>query len=269
VIIPSTDNSLLEAERDAAVKELEKNGYKTVTGASNQDPTQERKLVQSYIALGVKGLIWDVTSSTSSAQTVQLAKDANIPSVLMDQPITKDGIAIKQLYSDNKQCGELAAQEFVKLTNGSGKYALLRGIESQDNETQRNQGILSVVSQSQGLQLVGQQSAKWDETQANQVTSTFLQKAPDLVGVIAENDTMALGAAAAITAAGKQAVVVGIDGSSDAEDAIKKGGPLKATAAQPLVQGATLAADTLMQYLTDHQLPSPERQQLPCTLFTG
>lgn len=268
VITGSEDNTLLRDEAAAAKKVLEAAGYEVVTGVFNFDAAQELKLVQNYISLGVVGLVWDVADSTTSAQAMKLAKDAGIPTVTMDQPISEDGIAIKQIYSDNEQCGQLAAQEFLRLTGGTGDYAHLQGILAQSNEQLRDQGISGELEASD-LVLIGKDTASWDQTKANQLTSTFLQKSPGLVGVIAENDTMALGAAAAIEAAGSSAVVVGIDGSPDAIAAVDAGGAMKATAVQPLVLGGQQAAETLVKYLEDGELPSEERQENPCTIYNG
>lgn len=269
IITGSKDNSLLRDEAAAARAVLEAEGYDVVSGVFNFDAAQELKLVQNYISLGVKGLVWDVADSATSAQAMQLAKDAGIPTVTMDQAITEDGIAIKQIYSDNQQCGQLAAEEFARLTGGSGDYAHLQGVLAQTNEQLRDAGISGVLEGDDAFVLIGKDTANWDQTEANQLTSTFLQKSPGLVGVIAENDTMALGAAAAIEAAGSSAIVVGIDGSSDAKEAISSGSAMKATAVQPLVLGAEQAAQVLVDYLADEVLPDEERQQNPCTIFNN
>jgi len=68
--------------------------------------------------------------------------------------------------------------------------------------------------------MVAQQSANWDQTQAFQKMETILQANPDIKGVIAGNDTMAVGAAAALKAAKRSdVIVVGFDGSDDASTA--------------------------------------------------
>ena len=81
--------------------------------------------------------------------------------------------------------------------------------------------------------MVAQQSANWSQTEAFAKMETILQGQVDIKGVIAGNDTMALGAAAALKAAGKKnVIVVGFDGSPDVVAAIK-GGEIKATVLQP------------------------------------
>ena len=71
--------------------------------------------------------------------------------------------------------------------------------------------------------MVARQSANWDQAQAFSVMQSILQAHPDLKGVIAGNDTMAMGAVAALKSAGRSdVVVVGFDGSNDARDAISQ-----------------------------------------------
>ena len=59
----------------------------------------------------------------------------------------------------------------------------------------------------------------------------ILQSNPDIKGVFAHNDEMALGALEAIEASGKDIKVVGFDATDDAQKAVKEG-KLAATVAQ-------------------------------------
>ena len=53
-----------------------------------------------------------------------------------------------------------------------------------------------------GLTMVAAQSANWSQAEAFQKTETMLQAHANIRGIIAGNDTMALGAAAAVKSAG-------------------------------------------------------------------
>ncbi|MGH9162923.1 MAG: substrate-binding domain-containing protein, partial [Vicinamibacteraceae bacterium] len=87
-------------------------------------------------------------------------------------------------------------------------------------------------------------------------------------GVIAGNDTMALGAAAALKAAGMRDVfVVGFDGSPDAIAAIKAG-EMQATVLQPAARIAHMAVDQAHAYITTGSTGQPEKQAIDCELVT-
>ena len=78
---------------------------------------------------------------------------------------------------------------------------------------------------------------------------TILQANPDIKGVISGNDTMAMGAIAALAAANrKDVIVVGFDGSNDVRDSILAGG-IKATVLQPAYQEAQVAVEQADAYI--------------------
>ena len=97
---------------------------------------------------------------------------------------------------------------------------------------------------------------------------SILQANPGIKGVISGNDTMAMGASAALQAAGrKDVLVVGFDGSNDVRDAIK-GGKIAATVLQPAFQIAQLAVVQADQYLAKGSASQPEKQSIDCVLIT-
>jgi erythritol transport system substrate-binding protein len=152
--------------------------------------------------------------------------------------------------------------------NGNGEYAELLGKESDTNAQIRTKGFHAVLDQYPGLKLVSAQSANWSQAEAFQKTETMLQAHGNIAGIIAGNDTMALGAAAALKSAGKSNVqVTGFDGSPDAIDAIERG-ELRATALQPAVLISRLAVDEADRYLKTGSTGQPELQIIPCELVT-
>ena len=143
---------------------------------------------------------------------------------LIDREINETGIAKAQIVSNNAQGAQLAGQAFVEAMGEKGNYVELVGKESDTNAGVRSDGYHNVISQYPDLKLVQQETANWDQQEAFTKMETILQRNSDIQGVIAGNDTMALGAVAAIKAAGlTDVVVVGFDGSPDAIAAIKAG----------------------------------------------
>ena len=98
---------------------------------------------------------------------------------------------------------------------------------------------------------------------------TILQANPGIKGVICGNDTMAMGAWAALEAAGRtEVIVVGFDGSNDVRDSILNGG-IKATVLQPAYRQAQLAVEQADQYLETGSTGQPEKQLMDCVLITS
>ena len=84
-----------------------------------------------------------------------------------------------------------------------------------------------------GLEIVASLPGDWDRGKAANITNDILTRNPDLVGIFAANDGMALGAVESVYAAGKgdQVTIIGVDGNSDAVKSIKDG-RLNASVAQ-------------------------------------
>ena len=195
------------------------------------------------------------------------AKDAGIPVFLIDREINETGIAAAQIVSNNSQGAQLGAQEFVKSLDGKGKYVELLGKESDTNAGVRSQGYKDVLSQYPDLKKVAQQSANWDQQEAFTKMETILQRNRDIDGVIAGNDTMALGAVAALKSAGliDKVKVVGFDGSPDAISEIKKD-KMVATVLQPAALIAEMAVEQADKMIKDGETGQPEKQSIDCEL---
>ena len=151
-----------------------------------------------------------------------------------------------------------------------GKYAELLGKETETACIVRSQGFHDVIDQYDGLEMVAQETANWEQTTAYEKMETMLQAHPDISGVICGNDPMALGAAAACKAAGKtDAVIISVDGSDEARDAIMAG-DMTATALQQAALMAEQAVGILDDYLkTGSTGLDSEKQLIDCRAITA
>jgi erythritol transport system substrate-binding protein len=200
---------------------------------------------------------------------VQKAKDAGVPSFLIDREINATGVAVAQIVSNNYQGAQLGAQEFVKLMGEKGNYVELVGKESDTNAGIRSKGYHDVIDDYPDLKMVAQQSANWSQTEAYSKMESILQANPNIKGVISGNDTMAMGAYAALAAAGrKDVIVVGFDGSNDVRDSITSGG-IKATVLQPAFAQAQMAVEQANDYIKNKKSPEKEKQLMDCVLING
>jgi erythritol transport system substrate-binding protein len=151
----------------------------------------------------------------------------------------------------------------------AGGYVELVGKESDTNAGIRSKGYHDVIDKYPGMKLVGRQSANWSQSEAFQKMETLIQGNRQIKGVIAGNDTMALGAMAALKAAGlSRVIVVGFDGSPDAIASIKAG-EIKATVLQPAAAMAKRAVDQAHKLITTGSTGVPEKQAINCELVTS
>ena len=226
-------------------------------------------MVDTVIGRGAKAIVLDNAGSEASIAAVKKAKDAGIPSFLIDREINATGIAVSQIVSNNYQGAQLGAEEFVKLMGEKGSYVELLGREADLNAGIRSKGYHDVIDEYPDLKMVAQQSANWSQTEGYSKMETILQANPNIQGVIAGNDTMAVGAVAALQAAGrKDVIVVGFDGSNDVRDSIKSGG-IKATVMQPAYAQAQMAVDQAAAYIKTKAAPKDEKQLMDCVLINA
>ena len=269
IITPSPDNVFFKAEQDAADAQAKKLGYQTLVLSHDDDPTKQSQEIDTAISRKAAAIILDNAGADSSVAAVQRAKDAKIPTFLIDREINKTGVAVAQIVSNNAQGAGLGGQEFAKLMDGKGEYAELTGKPTDTNAGVRSQGYHGVLDQYPDLKMVAQQSANWDQAEALQKTQTILQAHPDIKGIIAGNDTMALGAYAAVQAAkNKDIIVVGFDGSPDVVSSILKNG-IKATVLQPASKIAEMAVDQADQYIKTGKAGQSEKQSIDCVLVNA
>ncbi len=268
ILVPSLSNPFFVAEENFANAEAQKLGYKTMVASHNDDANTQQQLIDTAIARHAAAIILDNAGADVSIAPIKKATDAGIPVFLIDREINAKGIAKAQIVSNNFQGAQLEATEFAKLMNYKGTFIELTGLPSDTNAHVREQGVASVLSKFPDLKMVAIQTADWDQTKAFNVTQTLLQAHPNIQGVVADNDTMAMGAEAALLAAHKPNVIVtGFDGSPDVINSIKKG-EIKADVLQPIATFSKLAVEEANQYLTTGSTGKPEKQELDCILIT-
>jgi erythritol transport system substrate-binding protein len=268
VITPSHDNPFFKAEADAAVAKAEELGYTTTSASHDDDPNKQSEMIDAAISANAKAIILDNAGADASIGPVQKAVDAGIKVYLIDREINKTGLATAQIVANNSQGASLVGEEFVKALGGKGTYVELTGKASDTNAGVRSSAYASVISQYPDLVSVAQETANWDQQEAFTKTETILQSNPGINGIIAGNDTMALGAVAAVEAAGLtgKIIVAGFDGSPDAVAAITSGKML-ATGLQPAVSIAELAVVQADEFLTTGKTSEPEKQSIDCVLI--
>jgi erythritol transport system substrate-binding protein len=269
IIMPSPDNPFFKSEAVAAEARAKAMGYDTLVLIHNDDANKQNELFDTAIARKAKAIILDNAGSEASVAAVDKAKKAGIPSFLIDREISATGIAVTQIVSNNYQGAQLGAEEFVKLMGEKGTYVELVGREADINAGVRSKGYHDVIDKYPNMKMVARQSANWSQPEAFKKMESILQANPGIKGVISGNDTMAMGAWAALVAAKRtDVIVVGFDGSNDVRDSILKGG-IKATVLQPAFRQAEIAVEQADKYLKTGSTGLPEKQLMDCVLINA
>lgn len=268
-ITPSHDNPFFKTVADIAVQKGEELGYEVVVMVHDDDATKQAEHFDTAISLGAAAIICDNAGADATIAAVQKAKDAGIPTFLVDREINATGVAEAQIVANNLQGAEAVAEEFVKLMGESGGYIELLGKESDTNAGVRSQGFHNIIDQ-YGMTLLESQTANWSQTEGETVMDTLIQTYGDEIkGVICGNDTMAMGAMAALKTAGMTDVIVcGFDGSNDVRDSILAG-EIKATGLQQIAYITELAVIQADEYIRNGSTGKEEKQLVDCLLINA
>lgn len=268
VVVNDPSNPYWLTEGNVAAAEAKKLGYTSSVQASKGDVSTESNIIDTAIANKSVGIILDPANADGSVGNIQRAMAAKIPVFLVNAEINKTGVALGQLVSNNAQGAALGAQAWIKAAGTKGEYAELLGLPSDNNAATRANGYKSVISQYPDWKKVAEQTANWDRTLGQQKTESILQAEPNITGLIAGNDEMALGAIAALKQANKLdgVTVGGFDGSPDAVTAVTSG-DLAYTVLQPVATFTKAAVDQLNTYITTGKKPAQEKQSFDCVLI--
>src|SRR5262249_54196251 len=138
--------------------------------------------------------------SREMVTAVKRANEAHIPVLIVDSDIdhaaARAAGATTETFigSDNLEGGRLAGAYLVGALAGRGEIAIIEGTTGHESTESRRRGFLAAIAAAPGLAVVASQSANGERDRAFSVMQNILQGHPQLRGVFAANDEMALGA---------------------------------------------------------------------------
>jgi ribose transport system substrate-binding protein len=107
--------------------------------------------------------------------------------------------------------------------NGKGNVVIIEGVGGSSNNQKRVAGFKKALEAFPNIKLLASQPGNFQRALALQVTENLLQAHRQIDGILAANDAMALGAVEALDAANRKALVIGLNGTKEAIDAVKAG----------------------------------------------
>jgi ribose transport system substrate-binding protein len=193
-------------------------------------------------------------SDSNLAPVIKAAIAANIPTVIIDDARTSG--ASSYIGTDQVKIGAQAATFLHDTNPKGGKVAQIEGAAGSPNARARIKGFKEQLATYPDLQLVASQPGNWDRLTALNATSNILRQNPDLIGIYANNDGMALGVFEAVknaNAAGKT-LVVGTDGIREAKKSVQAG-EMSATVAEFPFEEGQLGVEVALRLLGCQPVP--------------
>ena len=207
-------NMLVGAEDHAATRgdfELRAVGMQNETDFESQI-----NAVETFITQGVDAIVIAPADSKAMIPPLMKAIDAGIVVINFDVSLDEDakaqqGLDLAFVGPDNRGGAKLAGDALGEELGEGAKVVIIEGNPGADNATQRRLGFEDAVAE-YSLDLLDSRTAHWETEEANQVFSTMLTANPDIQGVMAANDSMAVGVVKALESAGRSDIkVVGFD----------------------------------------------------------
>lgn len=233
-----------------------------VNGIRNESEiSQQVALVEQMLAQGVQAIVIAPADSRALVPVLRRAQQqgvvvVNIDNKLDDETLREAGLQVPFVGPDNRAGARAVGDALArKLTRGQA-VAILEGIPTAFNAQQRRLGFEDAMSAA-GIRVVAVQSAQWEQDKANQVSAALLREHPDLKAILASNDNMALGAAAAVRQAGRtgEVFVVGFDNIAAVRQLIDDGRVL-ATADQHGDRLAVYGIEAALSILRKESAPA-------------
>jgi len=230
-------------------------GYDLVINSGDWDLAKHQAQIENYIVQKVDAIIVCPCDSKGIGPAIQKANIAGIPVFTADIK-AEGGKIVSQIASDNIAGGRLAAEFLAKLLHGKGEVAIIDQPITQ-SVIDRVHGFMEEIVKYPEIRVVARPSGDGVRDKSMKVAEDLLQGFPNLAGIFGINDDSALGALAAIEAAGRKGIlIVGYDGTPEARQAILRGSALKGDVVQYPLEIGRITIETIAKHLAGEVVPA-------------
>jgi len=184
--------------------------------------TEQLSEIEDAIIKRPGAVVFIPVNSKAMIPGIEKLNAANIPVVNITDRVL-GGSVISFMGCDETNVALNTGRFLLQRLNGRGNVIILEGVGGSENSANRVAGYKKALAEFPDVKLLASQPANFQRVQALQVTENLMQSYSQIDGILAANDSMALGAIEALDAARRKAFVVGINGTKEAIDAIKTG----------------------------------------------
>lgn len=258
LVMKSLANEFFQTMQSGARAHNQKHSgeYELITSGIRDeiDTAGQIRLVEQMLAQRVDVLVIAPVDSLALVPAVQAAVARGILVVNIDNRLDANALASKRIKipfvgPDNRAGAKLAGDYLAKQLKAGDKVGIIEGVVTTVNAQQRTQGFRDAMAE-RNVNVVAVQSGEWELNKGNTVASAMLREHREIVALLCGNDTMALGAASAVRAAGRSGKVqiVGYD-NIPAVKALLEDGRMLVTVEQFASEQAVTAIDVALKAL--------------------
>jgi ribose transport system substrate-binding protein len=216
---------------------------------------EQTRLVEDWIVKKPDAFVFVPVDYKALVPSIEKVNRAGIPIVIFSNRMSGVDF-VSYVGSDDETIGYELARYLFKALGGKGKVIHIEGVPAAITAQNRKKGFERALKEYPGIELLASQPGNYRRLPAVQVMENLMQRFPEIDGVFAANDDMAVGVVEALEAAGRagKTKVVGIDAIPDAVAAIAQGRMLASADYSGHDQGY-LAVTAAVKHLRGERVP--------------
>lgn len=213
LMVQDLSNPFFAAMQNRMQEQAEKDGFTLNVQDGRQDLAAQNDQIDAFIQQGLDVILINPVDSEGIGSAVERAKAAGITVVAVDADAAGSDAGVT---TDNVMAGRLSCEALVEKIGGSGNVLILDGTPISPVQD-RVKGCKEVLEANEGIKIVGHQNGNNDRATGLSLATDMLTANPDIQGIFAINDPMALGADLAVQQANRSGIwITGVDGSPEA-----------------------------------------------------
>ena len=262
------------AETQSIRDEAEARGIELIVTNAESDLNKEISDIQGMVDQGVDALIISPLNSEGLDPAIDYANENGVPIMTIDRLLTTMTACedyIGWIGSDFVEQGRRAPTRWSVRPVARAAWRSFSALPGVNVTTDRNNGFMERLEElDTEIEVVAEQAANYERAMGQTVTEQLIANDPDITAIYAHNDEMALGAVAALQAAGYapgDVKIITIDGTQGAVQGIIDGwisgviesnprfGPLAFQALEDFYSGAGVPEVTIItdkEYTVDN-----------------
>jgi ribose transport system substrate-binding protein len=216
-------------------------------------PAEQLGLIDEVIRGKPDAVVLAPFDPAAMIPAVEKLNSAGIPVTNVNERLS-GGNTIAYVGTDDYQLALVTAHYLIHAMGNKGNVVILEGPETLPTSIARVKAYRDALKEFADVKLLASKSANYARTPAAGVMKSFLRLYPQIDGVLAANDPMAIGAIESLKAANRKALVVGINASREVIEFVKSGDLLGSGDYNGFNQGC-LAAEIAIRNLRREPTP--------------
>lgn len=205
---------------------------------SGSDIAGQMGMIQDILTQGVDAIILSTHDEGAAAPLVAQAVNSGVAVIIVNSDIPNFPTPVHGVVGYSQRSGTFNLGNFAAgMVAGVAQVGVLEGLPGY-HSTERIGGFLDAFSQFPQMAIVATLPTEWNVDTGNKAMADMLQAHPEINVVVTANDYIAIGAAAAVQAAGRGDILIfGNDGDTTGLEDIAAGRWTATVNTTPFVMG--------------------------------